>query len=227
MPPLQADERTTVESWLDFYRATLGNKCEGLADHAAMGEGRDALSGVPRGQPFDRRPYAAGEGAGGFGAGNYVPALFRRHAQGGRMALSYHLAEHAAFPVAEVHLPQPGFNGGNEAEFGGQRRSGLRGPAHRGDVDRLQPGAREPRAHQPGLVMALMRQRRITLAIDQGKRRAFDVGSRLAVPHQQDVGSARRRLDAALPECGRFRLGAPGIGHEENIPVSRSSARSR
>jgi uncharacterized damage-inducible protein DinB len=32
MPPLQADERTTLESWLDFYRATLANKCEGLAD---------------------------------------------------------------------------------------------------------------------------------------------------------------------------------------------------
>jgi uncharacterized damage-inducible protein DinB len=32
MPPLQADERTTLESWLDFYRATLITKCEGLSD---------------------------------------------------------------------------------------------------------------------------------------------------------------------------------------------------
>ena len=32
MPPLQADERTTLESWLDFYRATLLMKCDGLAD---------------------------------------------------------------------------------------------------------------------------------------------------------------------------------------------------
>ncbi len=32
MPPLQADERTTLESWLDFYRATLASKCDGLAD---------------------------------------------------------------------------------------------------------------------------------------------------------------------------------------------------
>ena len=75
--------------------------------------------------------------------------------------------------------------------------------------------------------MALMRQRRITLAIDQGKRRAFDVCLRLAVPHQQDVGSARRRLKAALPECRRFCLRDLGIGHEENIPVSGSPARSR
>lgn len=29
-PPLAADERTTVEGWLDFYRATLLLKCEGL-----------------------------------------------------------------------------------------------------------------------------------------------------------------------------------------------------
>ncbi|GAY14754.1 hypothetical protein MSZK_14800 [Mycobacterium sp. shizuoka-1] len=32
MPPLNADERTTLESWLDFYRATLATKCEGLDD---------------------------------------------------------------------------------------------------------------------------------------------------------------------------------------------------
>jgi uncharacterized damage-inducible protein DinB len=32
MPPLQADERTTLESWLDFYRSTLAMKCDGLTD---------------------------------------------------------------------------------------------------------------------------------------------------------------------------------------------------
>ncbi|MBI3690643.1 MAG: DUF664 domain-containing protein, partial [Mycolicibacterium aromaticivorans] len=32
MPPLNADERTTLESWLDFYRVTLAAKCEGLED---------------------------------------------------------------------------------------------------------------------------------------------------------------------------------------------------
>lgn len=32
MPPMNADERTTLESWLDFYRATLALKCEGLDD---------------------------------------------------------------------------------------------------------------------------------------------------------------------------------------------------
>lgn len=29
-PPLDADERTTLASWLDFYRATLAAKCAGL-----------------------------------------------------------------------------------------------------------------------------------------------------------------------------------------------------
>lgn len=33
-PPLDADERTTLEAWLDFYRATLAQKCEGLDDTA-------------------------------------------------------------------------------------------------------------------------------------------------------------------------------------------------
>lgn len=32
MPQLQADERTTLEAWLDFYRATLLVKCDGLTE---------------------------------------------------------------------------------------------------------------------------------------------------------------------------------------------------
>ncbi|UNO43697.1 DinB family protein [Streptomyces sp. MST-110588] len=32
MPPLNAEERTSLESWLDFYRATLAMKCEGLTE---------------------------------------------------------------------------------------------------------------------------------------------------------------------------------------------------
>lgn len=32
MPPLNADERTNLAAWLDFYRATVAVKCEGLTD---------------------------------------------------------------------------------------------------------------------------------------------------------------------------------------------------
>jgi uncharacterized damage-inducible protein DinB len=32
MPSLDADERTTLESWLDFYRTTLAQKCDGLTE---------------------------------------------------------------------------------------------------------------------------------------------------------------------------------------------------
>lgn len=35
MPPLNSDERTTLESWLDFHRTTLAMKCEGLDDKQA------------------------------------------------------------------------------------------------------------------------------------------------------------------------------------------------
>lgn len=31
MPPMDADERGSLESWLDFYRTTLAQKCHGLA----------------------------------------------------------------------------------------------------------------------------------------------------------------------------------------------------
>ena len=41
MPPLNADERTTLESWLDFHRVTLARKCEGLDD------GQAAAASVP------------------------------------------------------------------------------------------------------------------------------------------------------------------------------------
>jgi hypothetical protein len=32
VPPLIADERATLAGWLDFYRATLAEKCHGLDD---------------------------------------------------------------------------------------------------------------------------------------------------------------------------------------------------
>lgn len=35
MPPLNSDERTTLESWLDFHRTTLAMKCEDLDDEQA------------------------------------------------------------------------------------------------------------------------------------------------------------------------------------------------
>jgi uncharacterized damage-inducible protein DinB len=35
MPPLNADERTTLEGWLDFHRATLAMKCDGLDEAQA------------------------------------------------------------------------------------------------------------------------------------------------------------------------------------------------
>lgn len=35
MPPLDADERATLEGWLDFHRSTLERKCAGLDDAQA------------------------------------------------------------------------------------------------------------------------------------------------------------------------------------------------
>lgn len=32
VPPMNADERATLDGWLDFYRATLAAKCDGLSD---------------------------------------------------------------------------------------------------------------------------------------------------------------------------------------------------
>lgn len=34
-PPMNSGERETLEGWLDFHRATLARKCEGLTDEQA------------------------------------------------------------------------------------------------------------------------------------------------------------------------------------------------
>jgi hypothetical protein len=47
LPPLNAGERTTLESWLEFHRATLARKCEGLDGHADLVRERiDGTTGV-------------------------------------------------------------------------------------------------------------------------------------------------------------------------------------
>jgi hypothetical protein len=50
LPPLNVDERTTLESWLDFHRAALAIKCEGLDDEQAA-----AASVPPSGASGQRR----------------------------------------------------------------------------------------------------------------------------------------------------------------------------
>jgi uncharacterized damage-inducible protein DinB len=50
MPPLDADERASLESWLDFYRATLAQKCHGLENeqlrHASVSPSPITLLGL-------------------------------------------------------------------------------------------------------------------------------------------------------------------------------------
>jgi hypothetical protein len=56
LPPLNADERTTLEGWLDFHRATLVMKCEGLGDEQAATL-RDALATWRDGIGWAERPW--------------------------------------------------------------------------------------------------------------------------------------------------------------------------
>ncbi|HEU5391207.1 MAG TPA: DinB family protein [Streptosporangiaceae bacterium] len=44
MPPLNAGERVTLESWLEFHRATLAIKCEGLDDGQAAAAAPSGLT---------------------------------------------------------------------------------------------------------------------------------------------------------------------------------------
>ncbi|MGQ4488502.1 DinB family protein [Streptomyces sp. SAS_281] len=49
MPPLDADERTGLESWLDFYRATVARKVEDLTDEQARSASVPPSSLTPTG----------------------------------------------------------------------------------------------------------------------------------------------------------------------------------
>src|SRR5215469_4300059 len=228
-PPLGSDHEPGDRGVLctgERERPRGGRERERLTDDAAMGESRDTLAGMARRDPLDGRADVAGERLGGLGAWDHIPALFGHHPQRDRMTLGDVLAEHAAFPLAEVHLPEPGVHSRSQAEFVRQRGSSLRGAAHRGHVDRVNAAFGQPAADLTGLLLPLGRQRRVALAVDEVEESAVDVGLRLPVPDKQQVGRAWRRLEGALPERRWlwFCFGTRCIRHEAEPIVSGTAA---
>lgn len=102
MPPLDADERTTLEGWLDFYRATLAIKCEGLTDErlrtASVSPSPLTLLGLVQHMAEVERNWfrrvLAGEDA---------PPIYDPQADPNAVDGGFDLAEHATFgPARQV-----------------------------------------------------------------------------------------------------------------------------
>ncbi|MFF6904491.1 DinB family protein [Streptomyces sp. NPDC012389] len=99
MPPLVADERTSLESWLDFYRATLAQKCaelpeERLREASAAPSSITLLGLVQHAAAVERtwfRQILVQEG---------VPPLFAPADEGSRHTGGFELAEDATYERA-------------------------------------------------------------------------------------------------------------------------------
>ena len=117
-----------------------------------------------------------------------------------RIAGDRPLAELAAFPFAEEHLAEIGFDTRCEAELGREGRRGLVRARQRGDVDRVDRLVLEAIGEQLRLLDADRVELGIAVAVDEWKRTIRMRGPRLAVPHQQHRRRAGRRCEAVLAE---------------------------
>src|SRR5258708_39388567 len=100
MPPLNADERTTLESWLDFHRTTLAMKCEGPDDEQA------AVASVPP-------------------SGSTLTGLVQHMAEGERNWFRRVLAGEQAPPIYDPQADPHGPDGGFELAEGATLRDAL------------------------------------------------------------------------------------------------------
>lgn len=100
-PPLQADERSNLESWLDFYRATLAVKCDGLADHqlwtAAVPPSPLTLLGLVQHMAEVERSWFRR-----IMLGEQVQAIYRSAADPNGQDEGFHLAHGATFKAARA-----------------------------------------------------------------------------------------------------------------------------
>ena len=71
-----------------------------------MAEHHDTPTGMRGGDALDGRPQATPEHGAGLGAGDDVPALLAQHRFEHGIAVHRLLAQQAALPLAEVHLPE-------------------------------------------------------------------------------------------------------------------------
>src|SRR5215470_15578749 len=184
-----------------------------LRDHAAVGEDGQPVPGVRGGEALDRGADPGRERRRGLRARDHLPALLLEDLPDDRIALGHPLPVLAALPVAEVHLAQPGLHPGGQAEPGRQRRRGLRGAPQRAHVDRVDARGGQPAGQESGLLAPARREAGVGVPVHERERRARQVGLRLAVPDQQDVGRAGDIGEAGLRVAGRGHIRVFGRGH--------------
>lgn len=115
-----------------------GSESNERTDRAAVRERSDDLVWVGGCDASDGGDGAVGQLLVGLGAGNSAPFALGSHGHDGRVAVGCHLAEAAAFAVAEMNLSEVGLDSGDETERLGQRCCRLMGALQTGDVERRQ-----------------------------------------------------------------------------------------
>ena len=151
-----------------------------------------------RGDPLDRAPHPRGQRGRRLGAGDHVPALLGQQPDDHRVALGEGDPEATALELADVHLAQVGLDDRLEPGQRRQRRRGLRRAVERADEERGHRLSREPLGEGARLRLAVGRQRRVALALDQLERLAGHGGGRGSVPDDDQLGGVGRRDVQAL-----------------------------
>lgn len=182
-------------------RLGTGRVVQQLTDHPAVREDRDAGVRVRRRDAAQRRVRARVERVVRFGTGDHVPTLLHEDLGKDRIARGRAFAQHPAFPFAEVHLTQIGFDSSLDGEPSLEWRRGLVG-AHEGrHVDGIDTFGRESFGDALGLPLTLGVENGVTVAVAERERPSRDRGCGLAVPHEQDRGRAGWRRVAILAKA--------------------------
>ena len=175
---------------------------EQLRDHRAMGEHDDELVDVPGRNAVDGTDDARRERVTRLGAGNHVPSLLGHHLERDRMAFGDVLAEHAAFPLAEVHLAKVGLDDRFDADRVRQRLRGLDRALERRDVDGGDVLAGEALGDPFRLLVADGIERRIAVAVHQREVLADPERSGGAVTDEQQLRRPGRWRERPLRVFG-------------------------
>lgn len=148
-----------------------------LTDHPTVDNSYNKLVGMRFSDPPDSATHAILKLVGWLATGNDIPPLLGVHHLHQRIAVDNAATKFPTFPVAEKYFAEVCLNDWLLAKLSQQRRGGLLRPLqrryiHRGD---LFTGVDQALSREDRLLFAFRSQGRVSVAVDEPKRLAFDV----------------------------------------------------
>ncbi len=181
-------------------RGRSGRFGECRPDRSPVADDHDSFTRVPEVESRQGRADTTPQRCRSFGSGNGTPILCRVHLGECRVGFGGHLPEVPTLPLPQMHLAQIGFDTDLEAKSFCERIRSLDGTAKRGGVDRSYFQFGESGGNLPGLLMAQIGERWITLPVNEHERRRLDERGGLPVSHEDDLRRGRRHRPRALAE---------------------------